>query len=409
MRFARFAGSRPRNSWPLAELAQDRVNRCGSAGLGGHHPAALDFARHDHDQAGYRDRRRGPRSPIGPRSCSARSGALREGHFQLKSGRHGDAYVEKFAVLSDPAATSELCGFWAATHRGEDGSAPRRPRRRTDDRRRHPRLRDRPPARGPGDLRRGGAGPGRARPDASSGAASGSSLASGSCSSTTSSRPADRCWRCCRPSRRWAARSSSASSSSTGAAAGRTPDLADDRPRLPAPLALAARPADLRARRRDLSAMRRRHAPPRTGEQRDRGVTDAPSSSDGRRTRPALVARDPRRRSSSRWSRFAWSPPSVLGGPGRQVETGIVVAVEATEPRARSRASRSGPTDGRTVDFRIGTLENAPTFPPGHLAEHKVSLVPVRVTYVDRRTAATRRSGSRTRPSSELAGLLDRP
>ena len=41
------------------------------------------------------------------------SGALREGHFQLKSGRHGDAYVEKFAVLSDPAATSELCGFWA--------------------------------------------------------------------------------------------------------------------------------------------------------------------------------------------------------------------------------------------------------------------------------------------------------
>jgi len=45
------------------------------------------------------------------------SGALREGHFQLKSGRHGDAYVEKFAVLSDPAATSELCGYWAASHR----------------------------------------------------------------------------------------------------------------------------------------------------------------------------------------------------------------------------------------------------------------------------------------------------
>jgi orotate phosphoribosyltransferase len=45
------------------------------------------------------------------------SGALREGHFQLKSGRHGDAYVEKFAVLSDPAATSELCGFWAESHR----------------------------------------------------------------------------------------------------------------------------------------------------------------------------------------------------------------------------------------------------------------------------------------------------
>ena len=51
------------------------------------------------------------------------SGALREGHFQLKSGRHGDAYVEKFAVLSDPAATSELCGFWASELRDEDGTA----------------------------------------------------------------------------------------------------------------------------------------------------------------------------------------------------------------------------------------------------------------------------------------------
>lgn len=49
------------------------------------------------------------------------SGAFREGHFQLKSGRHGDAYVEKFAVLSDPAATSELCEFWAAGVRDRDG------------------------------------------------------------------------------------------------------------------------------------------------------------------------------------------------------------------------------------------------------------------------------------------------
>jgi orotate phosphoribosyltransferase len=47
-----------------------------------------------------------------------RSGALREGHFQLKSGRHSDAYLEKFAVLSDPGATSELCSFWAARYDG---------------------------------------------------------------------------------------------------------------------------------------------------------------------------------------------------------------------------------------------------------------------------------------------------
>jgi orotate phosphoribosyltransferase len=50
------------------------------------------------------------------------SGALREGHFQLKSGRHGDAYVEKFAVLADPAATSELVGYWVARLRGETGA-----------------------------------------------------------------------------------------------------------------------------------------------------------------------------------------------------------------------------------------------------------------------------------------------
>jgi orotate phosphoribosyltransferase len=51
------------------------------------------------------------------------SGALRDGHFLLKSGRHSGAYLEKFAVLSDPAATSELCGFWAGQFRGANGSA----------------------------------------------------------------------------------------------------------------------------------------------------------------------------------------------------------------------------------------------------------------------------------------------
>jgi orotate phosphoribosyltransferase len=50
------------------------------------------------------------------------SGALREGHFSLKSGRHSDAYLEKFQVLQDPAATSELCGFFAGAHRHEDGT-----------------------------------------------------------------------------------------------------------------------------------------------------------------------------------------------------------------------------------------------------------------------------------------------
>jgi orotate phosphoribosyltransferase len=51
-----------------------------------------------------------------------RSGALTDGHFVLKSGRHSERYLEKFLVLQDPAATSELCGFWAARYRDADGA-----------------------------------------------------------------------------------------------------------------------------------------------------------------------------------------------------------------------------------------------------------------------------------------------
>jgi orotate phosphoribosyltransferase len=49
------------------------------------------------------------------------SGALKEGHFLLKSGRHSDRYLEKFLVLQHPRITSELCGLWAAQARGADG------------------------------------------------------------------------------------------------------------------------------------------------------------------------------------------------------------------------------------------------------------------------------------------------
>jgi orotate phosphoribosyltransferase len=37
------------------------------------------------------------------------SGALREGHFKLKSGRHSGEYLEKFHVLQWPGAVTELC------------------------------------------------------------------------------------------------------------------------------------------------------------------------------------------------------------------------------------------------------------------------------------------------------------
>lgn len=41
------------------------------------------------------------------------SGALRDGHFLLRSGRHGDRYLEKFQVLQHPQAVVEICGFLA--------------------------------------------------------------------------------------------------------------------------------------------------------------------------------------------------------------------------------------------------------------------------------------------------------
>jgi orotate phosphoribosyltransferase len=42
------------------------------------------------------------------------SGALREGHFSLASGRHSSLYLEKFQVLQHPADTERLCGAIAS-------------------------------------------------------------------------------------------------------------------------------------------------------------------------------------------------------------------------------------------------------------------------------------------------------
>ena len=50
------------------------------------------------------------------------SGALRDGHFLLKSGRHGDRYLEKFQVLQYPAVVTELCGFIAEQARDAAGA-----------------------------------------------------------------------------------------------------------------------------------------------------------------------------------------------------------------------------------------------------------------------------------------------
>ena len=72
----------------------------------------------------------------------------------------------------------------------------------------------------------------------------------------------------------------------------------------------------------------------------------------------------------------------TLGGPVRRTETGVVVAVQATSLQSIQGFSIRT-SDGRTVDFRVGKLEYVPTFPPGHLTEHRATLRPVLVTYVD--------------------------
>ncbi len=69
-----------------------------------------------------------------------------------------------------------------------------------------------------------------------------------------------------------------------------------------------------------------------------------------------------------------------------RTETGVVVAVESVSlTDVRGFTIRT--SDGRTVEFRIGTLENGAQFPPGHLVEHQATSAPVKVFYRDVGTA----------------------
>ncbi|CAN5752690.1 orotate phosphoribosyltransferase [soil metagenome] len=51
----------------------------------------------------------------------AEAGAYREGHFKLKSGLHGDRYIEKFQVMQWPTIVTELCSMIADRARRLDG------------------------------------------------------------------------------------------------------------------------------------------------------------------------------------------------------------------------------------------------------------------------------------------------
>jgi uncharacterized protein (DUF58 family) len=73
---------------------------------------------------------------------------------------------------------------------------------------------------------------------------------------------------------------------------------------------------------------------------------------------------------------------TTLMRPAPRTEVGIVVFIDSVSlTDVRAFAIRT--PDGRTVEFRIGPLENGAQFPPGHLGVHQMDAVPVRVTYRD--------------------------
>jgi hypothetical protein len=83
---------------------QLRVRRAEPKGGGARRPRRLQFAARTTIKA---ELEIAARNEIARRTepLFRARGALREGHFLLKRGRHSDAYLEKFAILSDPAAS----------------------------------------------------------------------------------------------------------------------------------------------------------------------------------------------------------------------------------------------------------------------------------------------------------------
>lgn len=74
---------------------------------------------------------------------------------------------------------------------------------------------------------------------------------------------------------------------------------------------------------------------------------------------------------------FRATPGPSADGPSM---VGVVVSVDA-KGLGDVEGFRLRRLDGVIVDFRIGRLENATSFPPGHLAEHQATAAPVRVYY----------------------------
>jgi hypothetical protein len=73
--------------------------------------------------------------------------------------------------------------------------------------------------------------------------------------------------------------------------------------------------------------------------------------------------------------------PTSTPPPDAQQLVGVIVGVDAASlTDVRGFTLRT--TDGGTVAFKLGALENGSQFPPGHLVEHQATAQPVRVWYL---------------------------
>ena len=70
--------------------------------------------------------------------------------------------------------------------------------------------------------------------------------------------------------------------------------------------------------------------------------------------------------------------PEVPSGAATVV--GVVTHVD-TQALGKVSSMTLRTSDGQTIDFMIGTLENETEFPLGHLATHQATGAPVRVWY----------------------------
>jgi hypothetical protein len=65
--------------------------------------------------------------------------------------------------------------------------------------------------------------------------------------------------------------------------------------------------------------------------------------------------------------------------PASPVE-GVIVSVDSSS-LSDVRGFTLRTSGGRTIDFRLGTLENPTEFPPGHLKEHQATSEAIRVFF----------------------------